>query len=71
MTIFKRHISKLKENFFLFGPRGTGKSTWLRMAYPDAMTIDLLSSRMFLSYLSDPERLVDVVNGSPDKNIFK
>ncbi|HEX4964093.1 MAG TPA: hypothetical protein VF173_24925 [Thermoanaerobaculia bacterium] len=29
-------------HFFLFGPRGTGKSTWLRGAYPDALWVDLL-----------------------------
>ncbi|MCK4827532.1 ATP-binding protein, partial [bacterium] len=53
-----------------FGPRGTGKSTWLKMTYPDAMMIDLLSSRLFLSYSSDPERLVDVIVGNPDKKTF-
>lgn len=26
---------------FLFGPRGTGKSTWLRDRLPDALFVDL------------------------------
>lgn len=70
MKIYKRYIPKIKGSFFLFGPRGTGKSTWLKMAYPEATTIDLLSSRLFLSYSSDPERLVELVDGNPDSKIF-
>lgn len=33
-------------SFFLFGPRGTGKTTLLRQAFPDALrpTRDLLAS---------------------------
>jgi predicted kinase len=30
------------QSFFLLGPRGTGKSTWVRQALPDARRIDLL-----------------------------
>jgi hypothetical protein len=29
-------------SFFLFGPRGTGKSSWLRAAFPEALWLDLL-----------------------------
>lgn len=70
MKIYQRHLPKIRESFFLFGPRGTGKSTWLKMTYRDAMIIDLLSSRLFLSYSSDPERLVEVIVGNPDKKTF-
>ncbi|MDE2977575.1 MAG: hypothetical protein OXU63_08650 [Acidobacteriota bacterium] len=28
-------------SYFLFGPRGTGKSTWLADRYPGALSIDL------------------------------
>ena len=28
--------------YYLFGPRGTGKSFWLASSYPDAYCIDLL-----------------------------
>ncbi len=27
-------------SFFLFGPRGTGKSTWLRERYPETVWLD-------------------------------
>ncbi|MFN9703381.1 MAG: DUF815 domain-containing protein, partial [Planctomycetota bacterium] len=31
-------------SFFLFGPRGTGKSSWIRAALRDAVVIDLLAA---------------------------
>ena len=31
-----------KDSFFIFGPRGTGKSTWLKKTFPNAYFIDLL-----------------------------
>ncbi len=44
-------------HFFLFGPRGTGKSTWLRTAFPDAVRIDLLAPSEQRRYAARPERL--------------
>jgi predicted AAA+ superfamily ATPase len=41
-------------SFFLFGPRGTGKSTWLRQALPGARWYDLLHSEVYLRLLADP-----------------
>lgn len=40
-------------SFFLFGPRGVGKSTWLRRVFPSAHRIDLLDEGLFQSYLAD------------------
>lgn len=54
-----------KSDYFLLGPRGTGKSTWLSHYYPNATRIDLLlgdEERRFSSY---PERLRDVVESLP------
>ena len=42
---------------FLLGPRGTGKSTWLRARYPDAAWIDLLDAETERNYYTRPERL--------------
>ena len=36
MELVRRFFQAPKESFFLFGPRGTGKSTWLRRTFPDA-----------------------------------
>ncbi len=44
-------------SFFLFGPRGTGKSTWLKQNYPQATLIDLLDSGLYPRLLAAPETL--------------
>ena len=64
MELIRRLFTAPKESFFLFGPRGTGKSTWLRQNYPDAIYIDLLDQEVFREYLARPERLGDVISGS-------
>ena len=46
-------------SYFLFGPRGTGKSTWLRARYPDAAWIDLLDAETERTYYTRPERLTE------------
>ncbi len=42
---------------FLFGPRGTGKSTYLQSAYPAAPVLDLLREADFQEFLRNPSRL--------------
>ena len=57
MNYITRKLAPPKESYFLFGPRGTGKSTWLMHHYPKAVRIDLLlgeEERLFGSY---PERI--------------
>ena len=46
-----------KRSFFLFGPRSTGKSTWLKVVMPNALFIDLLDSETFTTLLAQPRRL--------------
>ncbi len=41
-------------SFFLFGARGSGKSTWLRRHFPGAPTIDLLDEGLYQRWLADP-----------------
>jgi predicted AAA+ superfamily ATPase len=50
-----------KGSFFLFGPRGTGKSTWVGQRYPDAVYLDLLDSAVFTELLARPERIQTLV----------
>lgn len=45
------------QSFFLFGPRGTGKSTWLRKVFPEAEYIDLLNAETYRLLLSNPHRI--------------
>ena len=42
---------------FLFGPRQTGKTTWLRRCYPDAPWFNLLHGEVFLRFSREPGRL--------------
>lgn len=51
-------------SFFLWGPRQSGKSTYLRHEFIEAFWIDLLKSDVFLKYASNPERLREEVLGS-------
>lgn len=44
-------------SFFLFGPRGTGKSTWVEASLPEAVTFDLLDVATYSELLAHPERL--------------
>ena len=61
MRYIPRSIQAAKDSFFLLGPRGTGKSTWLAHAYPDALRLDLLDRETERSFLAKPERLIGFV----------
>lgn len=50
-----------EKSYFLFGPRGTGKSTWVRTMYPGAVYIDLLDSRLYASLMAGPHRLEELI----------
>lgn len=60
-----RLLKPPSESFFLFGPRGTGKSTWLRTVFPKAAYIDLLDSALYLELLRAPHRLEALVGKKP------
>ena len=49
-----------KKNFFLFGPRNSGKSTLLRQRFPEkiAFWIDLLDPRIEERYRREPHELI-------------
>ncbi|MBN1413009.1 MAG: ATP-binding protein [Spirochaetales bacterium] len=44
-------------HFFLFGPRGTGKTTWLKNNFSDAPYLDLLKPDLYLELLASPQNL--------------
>ena len=52
-TTLARILVPPKGSFFLFGPRGTGKSTWMRSVFPTAPRIDLLDEALYQSYLGN------------------
>jgi hypothetical protein len=46
-----------RKSFFLFDPRGTGKSAWVQQRFPDAVYLDLLESDLYAELLASPQRL--------------
>ena len=63
-----RLLQRPERSFFLFGPRGTGKSTWLRKILPDALHIDLLDASMYLDLSRDPHLLEAMAGDRPQKS---
>ena len=54
---FNRLLEFPGKSFFLLGPRGTGKSTWLAMNATPRLNIDLLHSEQFYRYQARPSLL--------------
>lgn len=48
-------------SFFLFGPRSTGKSTWVRAEFPSALYLDLLKASTYNRLLAEPDRLDEMI----------
>ncbi len=69
MATVPRFFQAPASHFFLFGPRGTGKSTWLRQAFPDALWVDLLRPEVHREYAARPERLRQLVAGNPGRPV--
>jgi predicted AAA+ superfamily ATPase len=64
MALVQRFLPLPKGSFFLFGPRGTGKTTWLRDQLPDAQFFDLLRPDLYRELSARPERLSERVLAS-------
>lgn len=52
-------------SFFLFGARGTGKSTWLKAMFPHELRLDLLDTSLQLELMAAPDRLAALVGHKP------
>jgi predicted AAA+ superfamily ATPase len=58
--MFKRLLSinsAMRESAFIFGPRGTGKTHWLKSHFPDHLYFDLLHSEAYTEFFSNPSLL--------------
>jgi predicted AAA+ superfamily ATPase len=53
------------KSFFLFGPRGTGKSTWIRQQLRPALNLDLLEAGLWQRLLARPGDLEALVAAAP------
>jgi predicted AAA+ superfamily ATPase len=62
--MYPRKIVLPGKSFLLFGPRGTGKTTWLKTVLPDALWFDLLRTSELLKLMRDPDLFRKRVLGS-------
>lgn len=56
-----------KNSIFLFGPRGTGKTFWLKKHMPESLYIDLLDFSTYSLLLAYPSRLEKLIPQQFDK----
>ena len=64
-TLVRRLLQPPERSFFLFGPRGTGKSTWLRGVLPGALYLDLLDASLSMELTRDPHAMEALVGKRP------
>jgi len=50
-----------RQSFFLFGPRGTGKTAWAQARMPSAITFDLLDAQTYARLTARPQLLGELV----------
>jgi len=60
-----RLLRRPDRSFFLFGPRGVGKSTWLKQKLPEALRLDLLDASLYLELSREPHRLEAIIGHLP------
>lgn len=53
--------SPTQHSFFLFGPRGTGKTTWVKSTFPHALYFDLLKAETYNFFLANPTRIEETI----------
>jgi predicted AAA+ superfamily ATPase len=63
MELTPRFFNPPKDHFFLLGPRGTGKTSWARAIFPDALRVDLLDPETMRGLSAKPERLRERIEG--------
>jgi predicted AAA+ superfamily ATPase len=68
VKIIPRLLQRPKLSFFLFGPRGTGKSTWLQQVLPEALRLDLLDASLFLELSRDPHLIEAMIGNRPENS---
>jgi len=69
--MFQRIIKlPIQHDFFLFGARGTGKTTLLRYHFPEALTIDLLESRTEEELMLAPDHLEALISKSNAQHVI-
>ena len=66
-----RQLDTPSQSFFLFGPRGTGKTTWVNHQFPHAYRVNLLNESLYQSYLGDISQFANELRTlKPDSWVF-
>ena len=63
--MYRGSLELPQTSFFRFGPRATGKTTWLRQALPAAHWCDLVPSETYIRYLREPSSFRREVEALP------
>ena len=64
-AMYTRRLALPKRSFLLLGPRGTGKTTWLRAMLPKAHWVNLLLDREMLRLMRDPQAFRQEIDALP------
>lgn len=67
MELISRFFHNPNQSFFLFGARGTGKTTFLKQRFGHAVYIDLLDPETYRLFSARPERLQEIIEANPGK----
>lgn len=67
MEMVERFFQPSEQSYFLFGPRGTGKTLWLEEEYTNAVYLNLLEWDLYRRFLARPEELIAVVESNLNK----
>lgn len=65
-----RYLKAPASNYFLFGPGGTGKSTYLKNQYPDSLRIDLAKPFIFRKFSAGTDRFLKLVDSNSDRKVI-
>ena len=68
--IYRRLLSFPKANFFLFGVRGSGKTSLLKQKFPKTLYIDLLDENIYQSYLANVKLFYQQVKASKNNLVI-
>ncbi len=68
--MYKRYFHPSKRSFFILGPRGTGKTTWLKKEYKKAIFYDLLNPFIYLKLHKNPELFRQEISALPKNSII-
>lgn len=66
---YKRLFRAPDHSFFLFGPRGTGKSTLVETEFPDEIFVNLILPDVLRTFLARPEYLFYLIEAEPHKKV--